>query len=86
MLLDLCIDVSGQVKTVQIVRSSGHVLLDRAAAKAVQGWRFSPSTKDGIPVEGSLRLPVEFHLRQQQNAGGIFRMANGWAVGLHRAS
>jgi periplasmic protein TonB len=45
---------------VKMVQSTGDSVLDRLAIDAAKQWRFTPATKDGIPVESYRRLQVEF--------------------------
>lgn len=58
------IDVAtdGTVSDARIDRSSGHTILDRAAVRAVRGWRFSPAIRDGVPTAMTVRKPIEFKL------------------------
>jgi len=60
--LRLRIDREGAVTDAEIVRGSGHRLLDKAALKAARGWTFAPATRDGEPVPGEFVQPVEFRL------------------------
>jgi len=57
---------SGRVGEVVIEKSSGHELLDNAAAGAVRGWRFEPAKKGGVPVNARVRIPVEFNLKDTE--------------------
>ncbi len=41
---------------VDLVRSSGYVLLDSAARDAVMRWRFLPAVKDGQPVPSDMTM------------------------------
>ena len=59
----LTIDVGGQVVRVEVARSSGYPLLDRAATTAAQQWRFRPTTSDGIAIEDSVLQDIVFRLR-----------------------
>jgi protein TonB len=36
--------------------------LDRAAAEAIQRWRFYPARYGDWPIESWLRIPIEFRL------------------------
>ncbi len=60
LLLDVSAD--GTVARVEIVSSSGHEELDRAAAEAARLWRFEPARRDGEAVAHDVRVPVEFRL------------------------
>lgn len=45
---------------VDVARSSGSRLLDRAAVDAVRRWRFRPAMADGRPVPGRVQVPITF--------------------------
>jgi protein TonB len=45
-----------------VVRGSGHVLLDRAARDAVLTWRFLPAVRDGAPIESEMTMLFRFQL------------------------
>ena len=62
VLLRVLIDDQGRAKTVEINTSSGSQVLDRAAAEAIQRWRFHPARYGDQPVESWLRVPIEFRL------------------------
>lgn len=62
VLLRVLIDAHGRTKTVEINTSSGSSILDRAAAEAIQRWRFHPARYGDQPVESWLRIPIEFRL------------------------
>jgi protein TonB len=54
------ISPSGQAASVDVVNSSGYVLLDSAARDAVMRWRFLPAVKDGQPVASEMRMSFVF--------------------------
>jgi len=62
VLCALHIDVRGTVTRVDVLRSSGHGLLDQAAVDALMRWRFLPAQNDGRAV--ACRVPhwVTFRL------------------------
>lgn len=62
VLLRLQITREGRIAKVAILSSSGHPVLDGAAARAVRAWRFVPASRAGRPVAASVRLPVRFAL------------------------
>lgn len=53
---------SGRVDRAEILISSGHPVLDRAALKAVKKARFKPAEMDSIAVEGSVTISIRFQL------------------------
>ncbi len=60
--LDVWVTPSGETSTVEIHKSSGVGMLDRAALKAVRQWHFQPQSIDGRAVESHIRIPIEFSL------------------------
>lgn len=62
VILDVTINAQGQVIKVVIERSSGYRILDMAAEKAAHDWKFNPGIKDGKPVGGVVRVPVNFSM------------------------
>jgi protein TonB len=52
------VDPSGNIKDIKVELSSGYRSLDAAALQAVRRWHFSPARRDGLPVEGYIRIPV----------------------------
>ena len=51
---------AGTTAGVDLLRSSGYALLDRAARDAVLRWRFLPAVKDGQPVASDMTMGFEF--------------------------
>jgi periplasmic protein TonB len=51
---------AGTAVGVDLVRSSGYVLLDSAAREAVMRWRFLPAVRDGQPVASDMTMGFEF--------------------------
>jgi len=47
---------------VEVIGSSGFLLLDRAAREAVETWHFLPALRDGEPVAADMPLRVRFEL------------------------
>lgn len=62
VILELEVQPNGHAGNVQVLVSSGHSALDNAALAAVRRWRFIPSTRGGIPVASTVRVPVRFAL------------------------
>lgn len=63
VLLRITVDEQGQVSRVAIAQSSGHQVLDEAAASAVRTWRGTPARTQGRPVATQSLLPVRFELQ-----------------------
>jgi protein TonB len=53
---------AGTALGVDLVSSSGHVLLDQAAEQAVMLWRFMPAVKDGRAVASDMGIMFTFGL------------------------
>lgn len=54
------VGANGRVTDVEVVSSSQHRRLDRAALAAARRWRFEPAMRGGQPVAGELRIPFSF--------------------------
>jgi TonB family protein len=66
-LLRVLVDRQGISKTIQVSQSSGFALLDGAAVKAVEQWRFYPAQNGNGPVESWVRVPILFRLVRDQH-------------------
>ncbi|MBL4613453.1 MAG: energy transducer TonB [Magnetovibrio sp.] len=62
VLLSVEVSAKGQPVAVLVKKSSGYVLLDKAAKKAVRIWRFAPATRGGLPVSARVDVPIRFSL------------------------
>lgn len=62
VLLQLKITKTGKVEDVNLIKSSGHQILDEAAVNAVATWQGQPAKRWGRPVESIERLPIRFRL------------------------
>jgi protein TonB len=60
VILEAVLDVSGRVQSVRVLRSTP--LLDSAAIKAVQQWRYTPTELNGVPVPVLMTITVQFTL------------------------
>ena len=63
VVLRVLVDVQGKVKTLQIVESSGHRILDRAALAAVKKWGFEPGSRGKEKVGMWVKVPIKFQLK-----------------------
>jgi TonB family protein len=63
--VDLAIKVlaDGQVGKITLTKSSGYPILDRAGIKAVRNWIFHPAIKDGVEIDYTATVPLEFTLK-----------------------
>ena len=64
VVLRVLVDRQGKVRELDVERSSGYRMLDRAAISSVRSWRFEPGTKGDEPVEMWVKVPVRFELRR----------------------
>lgn len=62
VLLAVTVSPEGVPSLVEIVRSSGHALLDRSAIEAMWQWRFDPARRGGVPVEERIAIPITFRI------------------------
>lgn len=60
--LQLKVRADGKVAAVQVLESSGHARLDRAARDAAWRWRLLPAQREGRAVDGILVKTLEFRL------------------------
>lgn len=63
VLLHVMVSEDGSQQSVKIVKPSGYDLLDEAALKAVQKWRFEPTQRNGQAIKSWIEIPVEFKIR-----------------------
>lgn len=56
------IGMDGRVKAVEPVRADSAAFLDATRRQALGNWRFTPATRDGIPVESWRTMTVRFQL------------------------
>lgn len=61
--LRVLIGVDGRVKEVQTVTATSDEFLRVTQQRALQRWRFTPATRDGIPVEAWKTMNVTFVLQ-----------------------
>jgi protein TonB len=62
VVLRVEVSAQGFAESVHVQTSSGHPMLDDAAAAAVSAWRFEPATRGGVPVPEPAYVPVRFRL------------------------
>lgn len=64
--LDLDIAASGAVSLARIVQSSGREDCDKSALETItQKWKFSPATKNGVPIDWKEKVVVVYSLKNQ---------------------
>lgn len=62
-LLLVLVDDSGRPTKVTLRRSSGSLVLDDAAIRAVWAWRFEPARAGGQAIAASVEVPIRFRYR-----------------------
>jgi TonB family protein len=60
VVLNIVVDREGKVSRVKVVRSLAPDL-DRKAVEGVKTWKFSPSRKNGVPVDVEMNIGVDVH-------------------------
>lgn len=63
VVLKALIDTGGSVKDLNILESSGHRILDRAAEDSVREWLFEPWREGDVPVEMWGKVIIRFELK-----------------------
>jgi TonB family protein len=62
VVFEAIVHKDGTIQIIRTVRSLGFGL-DENAMKALRQWRFSPGKRNGVPVDVSLNIEVNFNLR-----------------------
>ncbi len=62
VILKVHVLASGKADNVAVDKSSGHKILDDAAIKAVLAWSFDPAKRGQTPIDGWVKVPLNFKL------------------------
>lgn len=62
VLLRVAVAADGSAQAVQVIAGSGFSRLDQAALEAVRRWKFVPAKRGDTPVDGVVRVPINFSL------------------------
>jgi protein TonB len=62
VVLKVRVLASGKPDNVAVEKSSGHKILDDAAVKAVTAWSFDPAKRGQTPIDGWVKVPLNFKL------------------------
>lgn len=84
VLLRVRVLKNGRVAEVQVQETSGHRILDKAARKAVELWRFSPALLGGNPVDSWVLVPITFKLKWSMGEPLSYRRPRDQNVIPHR--
>ncbi len=60
------VSAQGLSKGVEILRSSGHKILDESTIKALRKWRFTPGKQGNAPMAGSVIISVFYVLYEKK--------------------
>jgi len=62
VVLEVLVSKDGKAASIQLSRSSGYNILDRAAIKGVRGWLFYPAKRGDELFEMWVKIPIRFTL------------------------
>ena len=62
VILDVLVNRDGRVESIQLAKSSGYDILDRAAIKGVREWLFHPAKRGNEVVDAWVKIPIKFQL------------------------
>lgn len=65
VILRIKVSAKGNSEGVEILRSSGHKVLDDSAAKALRMWHFTPTKHDNTPMNDSVIITVSYALYER---------------------
>ena len=63
VVLKIHIDNGGVPSRIEMIHSSGYNILDQAAIKGVEKWRFDPASKNGVNIPFWIEKRFSFRLR-----------------------
>jgi protein TonB len=63
VVLEVLVNTKGRVADYRIIRSCGHPVLDRAAAKSIRNWLFKPGMRGDKNVDMWVKVPIRFELK-----------------------
>lgn len=62
VLLKVKVGKMGEVESVALDKSSGHLILDNEAIETVKGWKFKPAKSEYIPLSSTVSVPILFQI------------------------
>ena len=63
VVLEVLVDPNGRVKDLQVFKSGGYAILDKAAVASVKTWLFEPGMRGDEKVEMWVKIPIRFQLK-----------------------
>ena len=66
-IIRIKVSAQGLSEGVEVLRSSGHKILDESAAKALRHWRFTPTKHGNTPMSDSVIITVSYVLYRKEN-------------------
>lgn len=63
VVLEVLVDPNGRVKDLQVFKSGGYAILDKAAVASVKDWLFEPGMRGDEKVEMWVKIPIRFQLK-----------------------
>ncbi len=63
VVLRVLVSADGIARSVDVAVSSGSLVLDQAAAAAVRRWRFTPATRNDVPIDAYAVLRIRYIVR-----------------------
>ena len=63
VVLEVLVDPNGRVKDLQVFKSGGYAILDKAATDSVKDWLFEPGMRGDEKVEMWVKIPIRFQLK-----------------------
>ncbi|WP_019867443.1 energy transducer TonB [Methylovulum miyakonense] len=63
VLMKVHVQPNGQPDTINVIKSSGHSVLDDAAVRTVKQWSFVPAMRGKTPIAGWVTVPIAFNLQ-----------------------
>jgi TonB family protein len=76
VVLRLIVTKEGNVRDPKVVESIPSGAFDESALEAVKKYRFKPATKDGDPVDCTVKLPIVFSLHNTDTAYDAYKASN----------
>jgi len=62
VILDVLVNKDGKAESIQLAKSSGYEILDRAAINGVKEWLFRPAKRENELVDAWVKIPIKFQL------------------------